>query len=56
MVTEPMVSPFCNPLDAKAVDPEAPVSVAPKGLLTSFAVIVKVRVVILAVSEGCVTV
>ena len=41
MVTVPTVSPFCKPVGVNAVEPLAPVSVAPYVLFTLLAVIVK---------------
>ena len=40
IVTEPIVWPFCNPIEVKAVEPAPPVMVVPKFLVTLLAVMV----------------
>ena len=56
MVTVPMVSPFCRPLDVNAVEPVPPVNVVPYTLETLLAVMVRLACVILAVMPGWVSV
>jgi len=52
IVTVPIVSLFCSPLEVKAVEPEPPVNTAPAALVTLLAVIVNERAVMSAVLVG----